>query len=363
MTIQTTAASLNSALRAVSPVVERHATIPILATVRFGDGKVSANNLDMQAEVLLPEVGRGNGAFCAGFHSLAALAKHTAPAEAVTLSEDDHVVTVTFNGSDYGIPSLPASDFPEFRKVDGARTLIGNAGLVDAMRRIRFAVSTEETRYYLNGVAIINDHDGKPVAVATDGYRLALTPLAYEIEGAPGRIIPRRVVDYLCARKGEPEAITFADQPYIKVEYAGLTLSAKTIDGTYPDVFRIIPADATPVFSVDRHKLIPVLRRMESVFARRERAVKLTIVDGELAMSVTHPDYGSGRERLPVECEPGIAAETGFNISYLIEALSAFRGDRVTFAVAGLASELAGNPCLMTCADDALRIVLMPMRM
>lgn len=360
MNIETTAANLNAGLKLMAGVIERRNTIPVLGTVKIGGGKLVGTNLDMVSEVAIPEVGTGDGVAAVDYRSLAALARHTPGDEAVKIAEGDGLAVVSFNGSEYRIASYPATDFPEFKKFEGKRTLTGNAGLVDAIRRIKFAISTEDTRYYLNGVAILAMPDGTPAVAATDGRRLAYVPLSFEIDGAKGKIIPRDTLRYLCGLKGEPNAATFDEAtPYAKFEYDGVTVSTKLIDGTFPDIWRVIPKDTVDYFTVDRTVLLPALRRIQAVAFGMDKCVKLA--GSQNGLTITADNYETKcRETVAFDFKAKEPFEIGYNIRYLIEFLTAFRGDHINFSAD--AGDIAGSPCLLTCRDDALRGILMPMR-
>lgn len=363
MNVETTASNLNSALRLMSGLIERRNTIPVLGAVKIGGGKVVGTNLDMEVQVQLPQSGEGAGECAIDYAPLATLSKHIPADEWVKVSEADSIASVTFNGSDYRIPSYPAVDFPEFGQVDGPRTLTDNAGLVSAMRRVSFAVSTEETRYYLNGVAIVKAPDGATLAVATNGHLLALAPFAVEIDGSLGAIIHKQTVAYLCARKGEPKAVTFQQEtkPRAKFEYDGLVLSAKLIDGTFPDIFRVIPKDAKPVFAVDTSAILPPLKRMAAFMRGSHNAMKVSVSADGIELSARLHGIDGGKEKVAGELLHSAPVEVVYNINYLIEILSKFSGGRVTFSATDPAM-VAGHPCAIECENDDLRCVLMPMR-
>lgn len=360
MNIETTAGNLKSALAAIGGIVERRNTIPVLGCVRFANGKLTATDLDIEATVSMPTTGKHKGAAAIDYSRLAALAKHVQPDEAISIKDDDGLATVTFNGSAYSLPSIKASDFPDFNEVTGERTATDNAGLVAAFRRVRFAISTEETRYYLNGVALLEDADGHAFAAATDGHRLAVQPISFMPTGAKGQIIHHRLVSYLCSQKSEPKAVTFQeDKPRALFEYDGLTVSAKLIDGTYPDIWRVVPKDTVPHFTVDRLKLLTVLRRIGAFTTSSSidwRGIKITAETGQIVLSHSNAET-TIREAVPAECLE--AFDVGYNIKYLIDALSALTGETVCFQAQK--DQIAGSPCTVTSENDPLMVVLMPM--
>lgn len=355
MKLQTSAGQLRSALRQMAGIVSRRVTTPVLSAVKFEGGRLIGTDLDNQAAVTLATVGDVEGSAAIDFFGLSALAAHIDPSEQVTIVEDGGAATVSFNGSEYQMASYPASAFPDFGEVAGARSATGNLGLVAAIRRIGFAMSGEDTRYYLNGVAILKSPEGQAIIAATDGHRLAYLPLDGVSEEAFGAIIWKQTVHLLAKQKGEPVAIEFNRQKNrIRFDFPGVTLSAKLVDGTFPDIFRVIPHGAKPLFSVERQRLLAVARRM-SPFAY---AVKLVgRPEGlrlELATSsnrATERVDWCGTAPEPFEC--------GYKLEYLISGLSQLSGDVVTFSPA---DSITGSPVILSCDGDPLRIVQMPMR-
>lgn len=367
MKMQTTAGQLRAGLRLFRGIIQRRNTIPVLGMVRLADGRLTGTDLDSELSVALPTIGAMEGAAAVDWFGLSALAGGIDDGEELTLTESGNTATVTFNGSEYRMASVPVGDFPDFPAVEGERTATGNLGLVAAMRRVRMAISTEETRYYLNGVALVAGPDG-PVLAATNGHHLAMMPLDAMPDGAAGAIVPRAVVHWLCAQKHEPEAATFAGvqqgdagRPRARFAFAGMTLSAKLIDGNFPDIFRVVPRDPQPVFAVDRATMLRVLQRMRGFAGGRHRAVELTGAGDEMTLSLVYgPEDRMATERLRLEGGASAPVEAGFNVDYLISILSQLVGDRVTFAADG--GSMASSPCMITSDDDSLRVVLMPVR-
>jgi len=230
------------------------------------------------------------------------------------------------------------------------------------MRRVLFSMSREETRYYLNGVAILVDPQGQALVAATDGHRLATCPVGAAPAGSAGSIIPSPIAGWLGRQGQEPDACTFdPGRARVRVELPGMVLSAKLIDGTYPDIFRVIPQGARPAFAVERHRVLRALRRIRAFSPSCFKGVRLVAEGGHL--TVTMSDAGEGctaRETVPLAS--GAAAgrfEAGYNVGYLCSALGALQGDLVTFSAAEAASSA---PTVLTADGDPLRVVQMPMR-
>lgn len=363
MRLETTAGQLRAALYAMGGIVQKYNTVPVLGAVKFEGGRISGTDLDKEVTVTLPTIGEQVGAAAIDYFGLVALARHVDDGETLTISEDDGLAVVTFNGSEYRMASYPVADYPDFDDPSGAVSRTGNAGLVAAMKRVRFAISTEETRYYLNGVAILDSSEGTALLVATDGHRLAMMPLPAAPDGSNGCIIPVGVVQFLVRMGQEPASCVFdAGRGRASFELAGGSLRAKLIDGKYPDIFRVVPRDPTERFAVDRVAALRVLKRLRSFILGRYRGVKLTGTADGLRLTIGSSDRGAaetvGWAGRWIEQAPE-AFECGYNVDYLIDAFRALIGDTVTFACC---DNLAGSPALLTSDDDALRIVQMPMR-
>lgn len=359
MKMQTSAGQLRSALGAFRGIINRRNTIPVLGTVKLQSGLLVGTDLDSEISVKIASIGPMEGDACLDWFALSALAGHIDDDVPLTLTDENSLATVAFNGSAYQLGSLPASDFPEFKTPEGHRTMTGNLGLVAAMSRIRFAMSSEETRYYLNGVAIINDAAGKTLLVATTGHQLAMMPLDAAPEGSVGAIIPRPIVHYLCQRKAEPDGCVFdSERLRARFDFAGMVLTTKLIDGKFPDIFRVLPKDPAKLFSVDRNALVRTLIRMRAFTSGPFKAVKLSLLDDILTLSMKTGE-STATETLVVTSMGGQPAEAGFNVDYLISILSGFRGDSVTFSAE---APFSSNPTVITSDNDPLTVLQMPMR-
>ncbi len=230
--------------------------------------------------------------------------------------------------------------------------------------RTQFAISTEETRYYLNGIyfhAIDSRRDAMFRAVATDGHRLAQAQIEAPdgAAGMPGVIVPRKTVGELQRLMDAPDAeltVELSDTK-IRVTFANVVLTSKLIDGTFPDYDRVIPKNNTKIMHVDRIDFAAAVDRVSTVSSERGRAVKLSLTDGALTLSVINPDSGTATDELVVDfdSEP---IDIGFNSKYLLDITSQLGSENATFALAD-----PGSPTLIHDGDaDKTLYVLMPMR-
>ena len=361
---KTTQAALLSTLSAVTAIVERRNTIPILGALRFADGKITGTNLDREVTASLGLSGKIDEPFSVAAGQLERLVRHIPKDDEITVSTEGVYggAQFAFNGNAYSIIGYPAADFPEFKAADfGPQQSIHNAGIIAAMKRVRFAISNEETRYYLNGVYFGN-YNGAPVIVATDGHRLAMQTIAILPDALTGLIVPHGLVDYLVSRKVEPNfvagAISTSGAPSVRFDYDGLTVKARTIDGTFPDFTRVIPKAPTKRATFDRQKLLTALKRIAAMIGRDMAFVKLSFGQSLLTLSIKNPNWGNGSENLTSFTKHFAGGyEVGFNARYLIEALACFTGSDVT-----LSQDDAGSPATITAEGDSLLVVLMPMR-
>ncbi|MEK1932056.1 MAG: DNA polymerase III subunit beta, partial [Pararhizobium sp.] len=230
--------------------------------------------------------------------------------------------------------------------------------------RTQFAISTEETRYYLNGIyihTIESKGQLKLRAVATDGHRLARADLEAPAgsEGMPGIIIPRKTVSELQKLVDNPDVIVTVEvsDAKIRLTIGSIIMTSKLIDGTFPDYQRVIPTNNDKELKIDCQSFAQAVDRVSTISSERGRAVKLALSDGQLTLTVNNPDSGSATEELPVgyDSDP---LEIGFNAKYLLDITAQLSGTDAVFMLAD-----PGSPTLVRdmAGDDAL-YVLMPMR-
>jgi DNA polymerase-3 subunit beta len=234
-------------------------------------------------------------------------------------------------------------------------------GLID---RTKFAISTEETRYYLNGIYLHAFSSGKQKAlraVATDGHRLARVemPLPEGAENIPGVIIPRKAVNELRKLIEETTgsvAVSLSDSR-IRFAFDDVVLTSKLIDGSFPDYHRVIPTNNDKMLEVDRKTFRDAVDRVSTISSEKSRAVKLSVKNGTLTLSATSAEQGSATEELEVKYE-GAPLDIGFNSRYLLDIADEIEGDGMQIL---LADSVA--PTLMRDMADAQALyVLMPMR-
>jgi len=354
----------------VQSVVERRNTIPILSNVRLdaGEGCLSLNATDMDLDIV--DKGDANvsqpGATTARAQTLYEIVRKLPEGSQVEFDSDGEGQLLLSSGrSRFTLTCLPTDDFPVMSGGEMVHTFSLPAseirGLID---RTRFAISTEETRYYLNGIYLhAAERNGSRVlrAVATDGHRLASVegPLPNTADRMPGVILPRKTVSEL--RKLIDETVDDVEvelsETKIRFTFDNVILTSKLIDGTFPDYERVIPVGNDKEMVVDCKSFAEAVDRVSAISTEKSRAIKLSLTNGTLVLSASSPESGTATEELEVSYQ-GEAMEIGFNSSYLLDITRQIEGDNARFTLADAAS-----PTILSETDDNSALyVLMPMR-
>jgi DNA polymerase-3 subunit beta len=364
-------AALLKALAHVHRVVERRNTIPILANVllRAGDGvlKLQATDLDLEiVETATADVTQP-GATTVPAHTFYDIVRKLPDGSqvALELGGERGTLTIRAGRSRFTLQTLPDSDFPDLAAGDlPVRFAIGAAELRRLIDKTQFAISNEETRYYLNGIYLHALEQGGVAllrAVATDGHRLARVemPAPEGAKGMPGVIVPRKTVAEIQRLLEDPEGEVQVQLSATKIRVSSgqAVLTSKLIDGTFPDYGRVIPTGNDKRLTVDRAEFAAAVDRVSTISSERGRAVKLSLADRKLVLTVTNPDSGNATEEIEVdyEAEP---LDIGFNSRYLLDIAGQLEGDTALIRLAD-----PGSPTLVQDRDGASALyVLMPMR-
>ena len=356
--------TLLKALSQAQSVVERRNTIPILANVLIeADGAQAsfrATDLDIEVVDRAPAQVERAGATTVSAVMLHDIVRKLPDGSLVNLSEDPASgrLTITAGRSTFSLATLPREDFPVMASSEYVSNFTAPA---PTLRRLfdkaKFAISTEETRYYLNGVYfhVATGEDGPALrAVATDGHRLARidSPLPEGAQGMPGVIVPRKTVGELRKLLDDDEAEIAVSVSETKVRFAtpAITLTSKVIDGTFPDYTRVIPMGNTRRLEVDASEFAKAVDRVATVSSERSRAVKLSLDEDRLVLSVNSPDSGAAEEELAVAYGDD-RLEIGFNAKYLLEIASQVDRENAVFLF-----NSSGDPTLMREGNDTSAI-------
>ncbi|MBX3512358.1 MAG: DNA polymerase III subunit beta [Xanthobacteraceae bacterium] len=360
-------AQLAKSLAHVHRVVERRNTIPILANVLLRAGKSSvelkATDLDLEIVETAPGEGKTTGSTTVPAHMIYDIVRKLPEGAQVELqsASDGTQLQVRAGRSKFTLQALPETDFPDLAAGEMTHSFnIAAADLKRLIDRTQFAISTEETRYYLNGI-YLHAIDDKLRAVATDGHRLAQAEIKAPkgAKGMPGVIVPRKTVaevQRLIDDAGEEVKVELSATK-IRFSLGNAVLTSKLIDGTFPDYGRVIPAGNDKTLVVDKSEFMSAVDRVSTVSSERGRAVKLALTDGKLTLSVINPDSGSATEELEVEYGAE-ALDIGFNGRYLLDILQQIEGEKARLKLAD-----PGSPTLLEDMEVAGALyVLMPMR-
>ncbi|WP_230278841.1 MULTISPECIES: DNA polymerase III subunit beta [unclassified Croceicoccus] len=370
-------ATLLHSLSHVQSVVERRNTIPILSNVLIeasadGNVRLMATDLDLQVVEVMPAASvEGAGAITVSAHLLFDIARKLPDGSQVSLETSENRMIVKAGRSRFQLPTLPRDDFPVIVEGDLPTSFeLPAATLAQMIDRTRFAISTEETRYYLNGIFLHVADDGpngaaQLKAAATDGHRLARFTIARPdgAEGMPDVIVPRKCVAEL--RKLLEESLdtnVAVDLSASKIRFtlggeSGIVLTSKLIDGTFPDYSRVIPTGNDKLLKVDPKSFFAGVDRVATIATEKTRAVKMALDTDRVTLSVTSPDNGTAAEEIAADYGAD-GLEIGFNANYLKDILAQIEGDNVELHLAD-----AGAPTLIRQnAQSPALYVLMPMR-
>ncbi|HVL72090.1 MAG TPA: DNA polymerase III subunit beta [Beijerinckiaceae bacterium] len=364
-------AALLRSLGHVHRVVERRNTIPILSNVLLrGEGgglRLKATDLDMEVTETVPADAPQEGGTTVPAHVIYDIVRKLPDGAQVSLETtgDNGQMLIRSGRSRFQLQSLPESDFPDLAAGEMPhRFALAPGDLKRLIDKTQFAISTEETRYYLNGIffhTVEGDSGTMLRAVATDGHRLARVeiPAPKGAEGMPGVIVPRKAVAEIqkLVEEGGDEVGIELSSSKIRLTFAGVVLTSKLIDGTFPDYQRVIPTGNDKRLTVERQDFAKAVDRVSTISSERGRAVKLAIAEGRLVLSVNNPDSGSATEELEVDYDAA-PLDIGFNARYLLDITAQLDADTALFRLAD-----PGSPTLIQDRDGASALyVLMPMR-
>lgn len=364
---------LLGAMRKARSVVEKRSTIPILANVLLKADKESgqlslrATDLDLEISLSVPADIQASGETTVGAELLFQFASKLPKDASVILEDakDGAQIVVRAGRSRCALNTLPASDFPDLTVGEMSHTFdVAGPELEKLFGKVQFAISDEETRFYLNGIYFHTSRAGAVPslrAVATDGHRLALldSVLPEGAEGMPGIIVPRKAVSEVIKLVGGTDVVGIKlSAGKIVFDFAGIRLVSKLIDQTYPDYERVIPASSNRVGVLRRQDFAAAVDRVATINGRESRAMKVSLSKGSLALSSTSADAGSASEDMEADYDAD-AMDIGFNASYLRDILQNAEGGTVRIEVND-----PGSPAVFRGEGLASAMfVLMPMRL
>jgi DNA polymerase-3 subunit beta len=354
-------------LQSVQGVVERRQTLPILANflVTIADGRLSVSGTDMEIELVastpLPDAEPGEVTLPA--RKLVDICR-SLPAEAeIHLEVDGERAVVRSGRSRFTLTTLPAVDYPSSDKLSGELRLTVKEGQLKRLIELtHFAMAHQDVRYYLNGL-LLDIGEGLLRAVATDGHRLAIAEIPVETGDSVRQVIvPRKGISELLRLLGngdEEVAIELSDNA-VQVSLVDVRLTSKLIDGTFPDYRRVVPKEETTDKSVivDRELLRQSLARAAILSNDKYRAIRLCLEPNVLRVVAKNPEQEEAEDEVEVAYD-GQSLEIGFNVSYLIDALTALPGDEAVIHLGDSSSSALITPK----EEGGCQYVVMPMRL
>lgn len=359
------------ALSLAGSIVERRNTIPILANVLLspaeGEGRLIARMTDLDTEAEIEFATEATGTirpFTVPAHMLFEIIRKLPDGADITIEASDPSlsgVKIKAGRSRFSLQALDAKDFPSLGPGDmPCRFELPAKALASAIAAVSFAISTEETRYYLNGI-FLHSVEGGVMLVATDGHRLAKRFIALPdgVEGPnPGIIIPKKTVGIIAKILPKDGMVSIAaSDAKVMITTPDTQLTSKLIDGTFPDYLRIIPAGGTMLAELDGSALTAAVDRVATIAGDKGRAARFAFKDHQLTLTVTNPEAGNAEEALAYEGQAEI--ETGFNAKYVLDVLSHLPEGTITIAIQDV-----GAPAIFRADGDHREnlVVLMPMR-
>ncbi|KAB0576294.1 DNA polymerase III subunit beta [Ideonella dechloratans] len=357
---------LLGALQAVSGIVERRHTLPILANVllRKNGATTELTTSDLEIQVrTTAELGGDEGAFSTtvGARKLIDILRSMPADQIVSLTANGSKLTLQGGKSRFTLQTLPAEDFPLVNEaVDfGPAFSVPQKVLKGLIDQVHFAMAVHDIRYYLNGILFVAE--GKTLTlVATDGSRLALAQAELETDMPKQEVIlPRKTVLELMRLLGtgeDPIELQFAGNQ-AKFSFSGMEFVTKLVEGKYPDYNRVIPKNHKNMVILGRTPLLASLQRAAILTSEKFKGVRMNVEPGALRIASSNAEQEEAKEELEIDYG-GPAIEIGFNVTYLMDALANMDSEMVQIALHD-----GSSAALITVPEqDGFKYVVMPMR-
>ena len=353
-------------LAQVVNVVERRQTLPVLANllVQVKDGQLSLTGTDLEVEmvsrVLVDDAQDGETTIPA--RKLFEIVRALPDGSKVTVSQSAEKITVQAGRSRFTLSSLPANDFPSIDEVEAnERVRVPEAALKELIERTAFAMAQQDVRYYLNGL-LFDLREASLRCVATDGHRLALCEAPLGSGGGTKRqiIVPRKGVTELqrLLEGGDRNVELELGRGHIRVKRDDVTFTSKLIDGRFPDYEAVIPIGADREVRIDREVLRAALQRAAILSNEKYRGVRVEVSPGQLKISAHNPEQEEAQEEVEADTKvDGLAI--GFNVNYLLDALSALRDEHVILQL----RDANSSALVREASNERCRHVVMPLRL
>ncbi|RXZ43470.1 DNA polymerase III subunit beta [Crenobacter cavernae] len=353
-------------LLAVTGIVERRHTLPILSNVliekKGGEVGFLATDLEIQITTASPEALPGEDfRLTTSAKKFADILRAMPAASTVTLEKDDNRLTLKAGKSRFNLQTLPADDFPHL-SVNGAATAefsLAQKDLKRLLSQVQYAMAVQDIRYYLNGLLL--QTDGKLVRlVSTDGHRLALATVSLDAELPKAEVIlPRKTIlelyKLLADSEDQISIELLANQ--VRFSFGSTVIISKVVDGKFPDFNRVVPLDNDKIFLIDRITLLQALQRAAILANEKFRGVRLVVAPGRMSILCTNSEQEEAEEELEIAFQGG-TLEIGFNINYLLDVLTNVPAETLQLAFGD-----ANRSALFTIPDNPdFKYIVMPMR-
>ena len=353
-------------LQQVVNVVERRQTLPVLANflVQVQNGQLSLTGTDLEVEMISRSAVEDaqDGETTIPARKLFDIIRALPDGSKVTVSQSGDKVTVQAGRSRFTLATLPANDFPSVDEVEATERIeVPEATLKELIERTAFAMAQQDVRYYLNGL-LLDLREDSLRCVATDGHRLALceAPLPAGAQTRKQIILPRKGVLELqrLLEGGDREVELEVGRNHLRMRREDVTFTSKLIDGRFPDYDAVIPIGADKEVKLDREGLRAALQRAAILSNEKYRGVKLEISPGQVRIVAHNPEQEEAQEEIEAETKvDGLGI--GFNVTYLLDALSALREDTVIL----LLRDANSSALVREASHERSRHVVMPLRL
>ncbi|MEA5445014.1 DNA polymerase III subunit beta [Gammaproteobacteria bacterium AB-CW1] len=353
-------------VQAVSGVVERRQTMPVLANIQIaaeGD-RLTFTGTDLEVEMVASGEGRveSGGEVTVPGRKLLDICKALPEGAEIVAELKGERMTLRSGKSRFTLSTLPAAEFPVVEDIQVQRRFeIPQAMLRELVENTQFSMAQQDVRYYLNGL-LLEVSDNRLRAVATDGHRLALCEREVTLSdvGTHQVIVPRKGVlelQKLLSDEDTPVEVALGAN-HLQVRVEGLQFTSKLIDGRFPDYERVIPRTGEKVVEADRLRLRESLQRASILSNEKYRGVRLELVPNALKIQAHNPEQEEAEEEVEVGFD-GEGMEIGFNVNYLLDALSALDCETVRMDLID-----SNNSCLIRDPGrEDCKYVVMPMRL
>ncbi len=353
-------------LAQVVNVVERRQTLPVLANLlaKVEGDLLSLTGTDLEVEMVartkVDDAEAGETTIPA--RKLFEIVRALPDGSKVTITQVGDKVTVSAGRSRFTLASLPANDFPALDEVDATeRVRVGEASLKELIERTAFAMAQQDVRYYLNGL-LFDLRDKALRCVATDGHRLALCEAVLEetVQTKRQIIVPRKGVLELqrLLEGGDRELEMEMGRSHIRVKRDDVTFTSKLIDGRFPDYEAVIPIGADREVKVDREAFRASLQRAAILSNEKYRGVRIEVSPGQLKINAHNPEQEEAQEEIEADTRVD-SLVIGFNVNYLLDALSALRDEHVVIQL----RDSNSSALVREASSEKCRHVVMPLRL